>query len=155
MFSRKKSVPILYIACALICSAIAGCESRTGPEEAVRQWVEKARAAVEGRERGVLEDMIAEGYADARGNDKAEIRQMLRMWFLRSGSIVLVSKIDELTIMGDSAATVLLTAGMAAPGEGMFGLDADALRFELELEVFGDDWLLIGARWGKPGGELR
>jgi hypothetical protein len=155
LFFRKNIARILYIACALICAAIAGCEPRTGPEEAVRQWVENARAALEGSERSVLEDMIAEGYADARGNDKADVRQMLRMWFLRSGSIVLVSKIDEVTLLGDSAATVSLTVGMAGPSEGMFGLDADALRFELELETTGDDWLLIGARWGKPGGQLR
>ena len=80
---------------------------------------------------------------------------MLRVWFLRSGNIVLVSRIDEVTVMGDSAATVVLTAGMAGMGEGVFDLDADALRFRLELETSGDDWLLIGARWGKLKGELR
>ena len=146
---------MVFIACAVNCAAIAGCQSRTGAEEAVRQWIQDAHAAVEGKERGVLGDMISDSYADARGNHKSDIEQMLRVWFLRSSNIVLVSKIDEMTVMGDSAATVLLTAGVAGTSEGVFGLDADALRFELELETTGDDWLLIGARWGKLGGELR
>lgn len=155
MLLRKNIVPILYIVCAAICASIAGCGVRTGPEEAVRQWVQDAEAAVEGKERRVLGNMIADSYADVRGNDKADIEQMLRVWFLRSGNIVLVSRIDEVTVMGDSAATVVLTAGMAGMGEGVFDLDADALRFRLELETSGDDWLLIGARWGKLKGELR
>lgn len=133
----------------------SGCASGTGPEEAVRQWVREAEDAIEARERGVLEDMIAAGYADARGNEKADIVQMLRVWFLRSSNVVLVSKIDEVTVFDDSAAIVLLTAATAGTGQGMFGLDADALRFELELEATGDEWLLIGARWGRPGEDLR
>ena len=133
----------------------SGCASGTGPEEAVRQWVRQAEDAIEARERGVLEDMIAAGYADARGNEKADIVQMLRVWFLRSSNVVLVSKIDEVTVFDDSAAIVLLTAATAGTGQGMFGLDADALRFELELEATGDEWLLIGARWGRPGEDLR
>lgn len=133
----------------------SGCAPGTGPEEAVRQWVQEAEDAIEARERGVLEDMIAAGYADARGNEKADIVQMLRVWFLRSSNVVLVSKIDEVTVFDDSAAIVLLTAATAGTGQGMFGLDADALRFELELEATGDEWLLIGARWGRPGEDLR
>ena len=133
----------------------SGCAPGTNPEEAVRQWVQEAEDAIEARERGVLEDMIAAGYADARGNEKADIVQMLRVWFLRSSNVVLVSKIDEVTVFDDSAAIVLLTAATAGTGQGMFGLDADALRFELELEATGDEWLLIGARWGRPGEDLR
>jgi len=154
LYSCKNAIPLGYLACAAIFVAIAGCEPAAAPEEAVRQWVEEAQEAVEGRQRGVLADMIADSYADARGNDKSDIEQMLRIWFLRSSNIVLVATIDEVTVMGDSAATVFLTAGMATTSEGIFGLDADALHFKLELETTGDDWLLIGARWAELGGEL-
>lgn len=107
------------------------------------------------RDRGALMVLIAESYADARGNDKADIEQMLRTWFLRNRSIVLASKIDNVTIMGGTAATVLLTAGMAGTSDGTFGISADAWRLELELARDGEDWRLIGARWGELGGELR
>lgn len=134
---------------------LAGCGSSTGPEEAVRSWVGDAETALQNKDRGALMAMIAASYADSRGNDKADIEQMLRLWSLRNRNIVLASKIDRVTIIGDTAATVLLTAGMAGTRDGAFGLSADAWRFELELSNDGDDWRLIGARWGEPGGELR
>lgn len=144
-----------HMAVSLICAVIAGCGPSTGPEEAVRLWVNDAQTAAENGDRGALMAMIADSYADARGNDKADIEQMLRIWFLRNRSIVLASKIDNVTILGGTAATVLLTAGMAGTGDGTFGISADAWRFELELAGDGEDWRLIGARWGELGGELR
>jgi hypothetical protein len=144
-----------HIAVSLIVAVLAGCGPSTGPEEAVRLWVDDAETAAENRDRGALLAMIAESYADARGNGKADIEQMLGIWFLRNRSIVLASKIDNVTIMGGTAATVLLTAGMAGTSDGLPGVSADAWRFELELASDGDDWRLIGARWGELGGELR
>jgi hypothetical protein len=142
-------------ALTMICAAAAGCGTSPGPEEAVRLWIRDAETAVGNRDRGALMEMIAERYADARGNDKEEVEQKLRLWFLRSQNIVLASKIDSVTVMGDTAAQVLLTAGMAGTGDGILGLTADAYRFELQLENDGNAWRLIGARWGEVGTDLR
>jgi hypothetical protein len=106
---------------------VMACGSPAGPEEAVRQWVADAEAAVE----------------------------LLRLYFLRSQKIVLASKIDQLSIHDDSAAMVMLIVGMAGTDAGLFGFSADAYRFELELEISGGAWKLIGARWGALGEELR
>jgi hypothetical protein len=148
-------IAIQCIAIALVCIAIGGCAPSPGPEEAVRGWVRDAQAAAENRDSGVLMKMVADSYADARGNDKEDIGQMLRAWFLRNRSIMLATKIDEVTIMGDSAASVMLTAGMAGTSDGMSGLSADAYTFELELEQHGSDWKLISARWAEIGRDLR
>ena len=43
---------------------------------------------------------------------------------------------------------------LATNTPGVFGLDADAYRFNLELEYDDGQWLLIGARWGQLVGEL-
>jgi hypothetical protein len=143
------------MAIGLIAGVIGGCGSPPAAEDAVRLWVRDAQAAAENRNRGALMEMIAESYADDRGNDRSDIEQMLRIWFLRNRDIVLLSKIDEVNVLGGTAATVVLTAGMAGTGNGTFGLSADALRFELELESHDGDWKLIGARWGELGAELR
>ena len=121
----------------------------------MRLWLKDAEAAIEEGKRRALMDMISDRYADARGNDWSDIDRLLRLYFLRSQNILLAAKIDELTIMGDSAARVLLTAGMAETGDGVLGFNADAYRFELELEDDGDRWTLIGARWAELGGDLR
>jgi len=143
------------IAAALVCTAIGACAPSPGPEEAVRLWLQEAEAAVEARDRGGLMEMISERYTDARGNGRSDLDQILRVLFLRNRNILLVSKIDELTIIGDTAAQVRLTAGMTGAGGGVLGLSADAYRFELDLENDGDGWMLIGARWAELGGQLR
>jgi hypothetical protein len=134
---------------------LAACAPPVGPEEAVRQWVDAAQAAAEERDRSTLIDMISDSYVDARGNGRDDIDKILRLYFLRSQKIVLASKIDQLDLIDDSAASVLLTVGMAGSDTGLFGFSADAYRFELELAKRADTWQLIGARWGALGEELR
>lgn len=134
---------------------VMACGSPAAPDEAVRQWIADAEAAVEERDRGSLIDMIADGYIDARGNRRDDIDRLLRLYFLRSQETVLASKIDQLSMHDDSAATVMLTVGVAGTDATLFGFSADAYRFELELELSGSAWKLIGARWGALGEELR
>jgi hypothetical protein len=145
-------------AAAFVCSAVTllgGCAPSPGPEEAVRLWLNEAEAAVEGKDRRALLEMISERYEDARGNNRSDIDNILRAYFLRTRNIVLASKVDELAVIGDSAANVLLTAGMVGTEVGIVGLKADAYLFELELENDGDQWKLIGARWAELGEDLR
>ena len=67
----------------------------------------------------------------------------------------LVTHIDELNVIGDSAAELVLKVGMAGTDEdALLGFNADAYRFEMELERDGDEWLLIAARWGGLGDEV-
>ena len=58
-------------------------------------------------------------------------------------------------VIGGTAAEVSITVGMAGTNDSALGISADAYRFELELEFDGDDWLLISARWGELGDQLR
>jgi len=135
---------------------VAGCSGPQGtPEEALRAWVERAGQAAGDKDRGTIVDMISPSYADARGNDRDAIDRMLRIYFLRQRDVALLATINDMTVRGETAAVVDVTAGMAGTNSGTFGFRADAYRFELELEVHEGEWLLIGARWGEPGGELR
>lgn len=125
------------------------------PEAELRTWVAEAEEAAENKDRGALLDKISGNYADARGNNRDEIGKLFRVYMLRQQSITILTKIDEIELLGDTAADVALTVGMAGTNNRAFGLNADAYRFELELEKDGSDWLLIGARWGEVGYELR
>ena len=139
----------------LLFAALAACSSATAPEDAVLAWLGKAETAVEERDRRRLVDMVSENYVDARGNDRQAIDGTLRVLFLRNRNIVLASNVEELTIVGETAASVILTAGMVAANGGARGFAAEVYRFELELAHDGDEWLLIGARWGELGESLR
>ena len=134
---------------------LAGCgEPGVGPEEQIRLWVERGQLAAETKERGDLVDMISPAYADARGNERGDIENMFRLYFLRQNSITLLTSIEEIRIIGDSVAEVELTVGMAGRNDGVLGFSADAYKFELELERDGDEWQLISARWGELGKEM-
>lgn len=93
--------------------------------------------------------MLAEHYVDARGNDRDAVDQRLRLYFLRNRDILIASRIEELEIVGGTAAHVVLTAGLAGTDSNAFALRADAYRFELELVEEDGKWLLIGAEWSE------
>lgn len=135
---------------------IAACGGpKSAPEEEIRAWLATAQERAESKERRALVDMISPGYIDARDNERDDIEGTLRVYFLRQHSIELVTKIDEIRVFGDSAAEVEMTVGMAGTNDGVLGFSADAYNFELELERDDDEWLLISARWGELGQELR
>ena len=142
---------------SLICTLLAACGGgpEAGPEEALRAWVETAETAAEDKDRQGLLDLIAENYADSRGNDRTQIGNMLRIYFLRHKSIGFISNINDIEIMEDTAALVNLTVVGAGTNANALGVNADAYNFELELENTDDEWMLIGARWGEVGREMR
>ena len=139
---------------SLICAFLAGCGPEAGPEEPLRAWVDAAEAAAEEKDRRGLLAMISENYADSRGNGHEQIGNMLRYYFLRQQSVAFITSIDDIVVMGDSAAEVSLTVGMAGTDASALGVRADAYNFRLELEYMEDEWMLIGARWGAVGREM-
>jgi len=134
---------------------LAACgEAPSEPEEELRAWVAAGVTAAENKERRSLVSMISDAYVDARGNERGDIENMLRIYFLRQHKIGLLTKIEEITVYGETAAKLNMTVGMAGTNDGVLGFSADAYHFELELEKDGSDWELIAARWGELGGEL-
>lgn len=142
---------------SLICAFLAGCGGQpdTGPEAALRAWVEAAEAYAEDKDRRGLMEMISENYADSRGNDYEQIGNVMRLMFLRQQKVAFLTNIDDIVVMGETAAMVNLTVGMAGTDASALGIRADAYNFELELENTDDEWMLIGARWGEVGREMR
>jgi hypothetical protein len=138
-----------------ICACLAACGStESDPEAALRTWVANAELAAEEKDRRGLLAMISENYVDSRGNDHDRISKLLQAYFYHQQTISLLIAIDEISLLGDTAALLRLTVGMAGTNGGMLGISADAYDFEFELEVVDDDWLLIGARWGELGANL-
>jgi hypothetical protein len=146
---------LLFSICLTMLAACGSDTAEYNHEDEIRDWVARGEAAAEEKDRGELLDMISEDYADGRGNNHEGIGNMLRVYFFRQNSIALLTSIDNIAMMGDTAAMAYVTVGMAGTNSGAIGLNADAYKFEFELEKRDDEWLLIGARWGELGGELR
>lgn len=134
---------------------LAACsEPASEPEEELRAWVAAGMEAAKNKERRDLVGLISKSYADARGNERSDIENLLRVYFLRQHRIALLSTIEEITVYGATAAKMVMTVGMAGTNDGVLGFSADAYRFEFELEKDADEWQLIAARWGELGDEL-
>ena len=145
-----------YLAAGFAVLLLAACgDPPEEPEAALRAWVAKGHELAEAKERGALVDMISSGYTDARGNDRDDINDLFRLYFLRVNNVALITKIEELAVYDGTAGRVVLTVGMAGTHDGTFGFSADAYRFDMEFERDSDDWLLTSARWGELGGDLR
>lgn len=127
----------------------------TPPEEALRSWVAQGQQAAAEKDRRALVRMISPKYSDRRGNAREDIENLFRLYFLRQQKVALLTRIKDIRVFDGSAAELVLDVGMAGTNEGVLGFSADAYRFEMELEKEGDDWLLISARWGEIGEELR
>lgn len=143
------------IATVVVCLWLGACGGPDeGPEAALRAWVAEGQERAEDKDRSGLVDMISPAYIDARGNTRDDISDLFRIYFLRTHTVALVTKIDELNVFGDDAGEIVLTVGMAGTHDGTFGFSADAYRFEMELQRDSGDWLLTSARWGELGEEL-
>jgi hypothetical protein len=139
----------------LLCCGLQACgEPPSSPEVAIRAWVAQGQLLAEEKDRNGLVDMISPDYADARGNERDDIENMFRLYFMRMNSIELLTSIDDIRVFGDSAAELDMTVGMAATNDGVLGFSADAYNFEMELILDDDEWLLISGRWGEVGGEI-
>jgi hypothetical protein len=149
------AVPIGFVcrraAAAGLCVLLFGCGGNNpGPEEELRAWVRRGLEAAEDRDRGTLVDMISPAYADGRGNRRDDIGDLLRFYFLRHDRLALLTKVDEIRVIGETAAELTLEVGAAGTG-GSAGFRAQALRLELELTRADGDWQLVAARWGELG----
>ena len=142
---------------ALVVSAsLAACGSDgSTPEDEVRAWVWQGHELAESKDRRALVKMISPAYSDARGNSRDDIENLVRLVFLRQNKVALITRIDDVQVHEGTAANISIDVGMAGTDDNVLGFSADAYQFAMELEKDGNDWLLISARWGQVGRELR
>lgn len=151
--TREPSRLIAGIIAAILLVSCGGSEE--SPEEAVRAWVDRGVEAARNKDRRALVDMVSPSYTDGRGQDREDLGNLLRFYFLRQEKVAFVSRIENLAVHGDSAADLVVLVGMAGTNDtSALGFSADGMRFEMELVRDGDDWLLLSARWGRPGSEV-
>jgi hypothetical protein len=126
------------------------------PESRIREALAAAEAAAESRDIGFFRDFVGSGYRDARGNDREQLLNTLRGYFITNQKIEIVSRIDEIRLEGPDAAHAVLHTGLVGQRSGeslLGGLGGDLYRFEVELIDDGGEWRLIGARWERGAGE--
>ena len=130
----------------LLAIVVAGC-SGDSPEQAVRQQVDALQAAIDTRNAGDIEDLLAEDFVGNEGLDRRGARQLAAAMFLRHREVA--AKVGPVSVEprgeGDAIArfSVLATAGSG----GLLPEQGQVYQFETGWRLVDGEWKLLTATW--------
>ena len=145
---NKKILISIFVMTTLVFAACSG--EKLTKEDEIRLYIEKGVEQAEKRSINGVADMVHENYSDSKGMIKAQIRSMLRLYFLRHKNIHLFTRIGDIIFHTQTDATVHLHVAMAgsviSDVTALSSLKAQIYKFELNLTKE-DEWLLQSAKW--------
>lgn len=130
----------------LLAIVLAGC-SGDSPEQAVRQQVDALQAAIDTRNAGDIEDLLAEDFVGNEGLDRRGARQLAAAMFLRHREVA--AKVGPVSVElrgeGDAIArfSVLATGGSG----GLLPEQGQVYQFETGWRRVDGEWMLLTASW--------
>ncbi len=137
----------------LLLLLLAGCsgDSQDSPEAQIKVLLDAAETALESRSLGDSLELISPAYRDAEGRDHQAMKRLLMGYFLRNKSIHVLKQTQEISLLSDNAARVILFAGVAGnQPEVMDSLAqwrGDLIRLQADLVLEDGDWRLGSASW--------
>jgi hypothetical protein len=134
----------------LFCIALAACGRGSTPETEIRAMVAAAEEAAESRDASALLALVAPDYQDGRGYNAEELGRYVRGYLIAHQSIHLLTRIDEIEILGPDLARLKTTVGMLgreSVATSSWDLAGEVYEFDLSLAREGDDWRVVRASW--------
>ena len=133
---------LLLAACVL-----AGACSRTSPEQAVRDRIGAMQEAIDARDAGAVNDLLADDFVGNEGLDKRGARQLAVAMFLRYRDVS--AKLGPATVELRGGRDAIARFSVLATG-GSGGLLPDSGQvYEVETgwRLVDGDWKLLNASW--------
>ena len=141
---RGPALWLLFVVLAQI--ATPGCSSGT-PEQAVRRQLQDLQAAIDDRNAGDVQAVLADDFVGNQGMDRRGAHQLAVAVFLRHRDVG--ARIGPVTIAlrGEDQATATFSV-LATGGNGGFFPDSGQV-FEVETgwRLVEGEWRLLNARW--------
>ena len=125
-----------------------GLAARTAP----RGVLAALEASAEAKDAGAMKEHVSDAYADAQGNDKRAIAQLVAFHLLRNQSVYLLTRVARVAVeapgQGSAEVWVAMAGTPIAGPEALVGLRADLYRFDLRLGEEPDgEWRARSAEW--------
>lgn len=140
------------ITIALLLGVLSACGSKSTPEEQVRAVIAAAETGAEARDLSAVMDLVAEGYTDTRGQDKAAIRDLMRAYFIVNQSVHLLMRVDSIDFPADELAAARISVGMLGrQSQEDWKYAVDVYEFDVRLLNEDGEWRLQSAEWRRPG----
>jgi hypothetical protein len=120
----------------LFTMALAACGARDEQQQ-VREVFASVEQAAEARDASDVLEHVASGYADARGNDRAQLQNFLRGYFLAHPKVEVMLDVEQLE---------LPVAGLAQARVELLVLPAgDRATLDVELRKLDGAWRVTRA----------
>ena len=128
--------------------AFAACRRDT-PEQAVRKQVEAMQAAIDARDAGAVDDLLAEDFVGNQGLDRRGAKQLAAAVFLRHRDVDARVGPVEVELRGASDAIARFSVLATGGSGGLLPDSGQVYQVETGWRLADGEWQLLNATW-KP-----
>jgi len=141
---------IVRLACIGLLLVVSAC-SRSDPEQAVRAQLEALQHAIDARDAGAVEDLLAEDFIGNEGMDRRGAKQLAAAVFLRHREIG--ARLGPVTVelRGEREAIARFSVLATGGSGGLLPEQGQVYQVQTGWRLQDGDWKLLNASWTPPG----
>ena len=141
---------ICRLACMGLLLIVSAC-SRSDPEQAVRAQLEALQQAIDARDAGAVEDLLAEDFIGNEGMDRRSAKQLAAGVFLRHREIG--ARLGPVTVelRGEREAIARFSVLATGGSGGLLPEQGQVYQVQTGWRLQDGDWKLLNASWTPPG----
>ena len=139
----QRAVAGMAVTTALL---VAGC-GKDDPEQAVRLQVEAMQAAIDARDAGDVEDLLARDFVGNDGMDRRAIRQLAAGVFLRHREVAAKVGPVSVELRGESDAIARFSVLATGGSGGFLPESGQVYQVETGWRLVDGEWKLLSANW--------
>lgn len=134
----------------LLAVALGAC-SNDSPEQAVRQRIDALQAAIDARDAGDIQALLAEDFVGNDGIDKRGAQQLAAAVFLRHRQVA--AKVGPVSVELRGQADAIARFSVLATGGagGLLPEQGQLYQVETGWRLADGDWQLLNASWTPAG----
>lgn len=138
----------MRMALALLLALAGGC-GKPAPGQAVRSQLEALQAAIDARDAGAVEDLLAADFVGNDGIDRRAAKQLAAGLFLRHRDVAAKLGPVEVELRGDADAVARFNVLVTGGSGGLLPDSGQVYRVETGWRRSDGEWRLLNAGW-KP-----
>ena len=130
----------------VVALALAGCGGGD-PEQAVRRQLDAMQAAIDARDAGDVEDLLAKDFVGNDGMDRRAIRQLAAAVFLRHRDVAAKVGPVSVELRGDTDAIARFSVVATGGSGGLLPDSGQVYQVVTGWRLVDGEWKLLNASW--------
>ena len=139
----QRSAAIIVIALSLL---LGGC-GRNDPEQAVRKQVEAMQTAIDARDAGDIDALLADDFIGIEGMDRRGVRQLAAAVFLRHRDVAAKVGPVNVELRGNNDAIARFSVLATGGSGGLLPDSGQIYQVETGWRLVDGQWKLLNASW--------